>query len=1065
MRRFPAPAVALALLTIPAALTAQGAPEPASGPRLAPAPFSSMTWRTIGPTSFSGRITDIDVARRTGQPDVIFVGSGSGGVFRSNNKGTTWEPVFDRINGAMSIGDVTVAPSAPDIVWVGTGEGTNPARDWGDGIYKSTDGGTTWTNMGLKDTRHIGRIVIHPSNPDIVYVASAGHMWGPHPERGLFKTTDGGRTWAKILYVDPNTGVNDIVMDHANPQVLYASTYQRQRNNYGGILNGPGSGIHKSTDGGATWTKLTRGLPTTDKGRIGLEMFPGDSRIIYADVEVSLVASVGGGGQTLDCAPPDATRTAGPQGRDTRAGEGGVYRSIDGGETWEHLNATAESPAGYFSEIWADPKDRNRLYRAGVNFHISDDMGKTFRVARTGLHVDYHALWIDPQDPNHIIVGSDGGIAITWDRTATWLYRDNLPIVQFYEISVDNRDPYLVCGGTQDNGSWCTPSAVRDRNGISGAHAYSVGGGDGFHVHVDPRDSTYMISESQNGNLQRVSLASMQRQSIRPSMAPRPRSCFDVAAGQPAPARPHRYRWEWNTPITFSSVTPGVVYTGADVLFRSTDRGGSWTPVSRDLTAQIDRDTIFVMGKALGAVNYSPNGSRVSDPTLTSIFGSVLSISESAVDPRVLYVGTTDGQVQVTRDLGATWKNVSSRISGVPRFTYISTVLASRTVAGRVYVTFDGRGNADDKPYVFVSDNFGDTWRQITSGLPDAPITRIAEHPSSPHLIAVGHARGVHFSNDAGATWHSLNTNMPTVPVGGLVFQARDNALVVGTYGRGIWILDDVGPLQSLTARALAQDDAVLASTTRGRQMNLFSSGATYGDDELYFSNPEFAAGVSYHLRQAASGFATITIRDAQGARVRQLQGTVNAGLNRVTWDMRMDLPLAAEGGPTLAGRPAGGGGGGRGGAATAAGPLVLPGRYSVTIAIPGVARELRGNISVEADPSDGFTMTQRRTRQAAIMSLYNLQRTLGAVREAAATLPDSVVRRTRIADEVQRLLPAAAATMRSLESFNAVPTADQRRQMTWIFEDARRATNTVNALTRGRAPIALPTLPATPAP
>lgn len=1071
----------LALLLAASVVLAQSPVPQPPGPRLAPPLLAGLQWRNIGPTTFSGRITDIEVARSRGRPDQVYVGTGSGGVFKSTNGGTSWTAIYDQMNGAMSIGDIAVAPSSPNIVWVGTGEANNPARDWGDGVYKSTDAGRTWVLMGLKDSRQIGRILVHPTNPDIVFVAAAGHMWGPHSERGLFKTTDGGRTWRKVLYVDENTGANDVKMDPANPQILFATTYQRQRKNYGAILNGPGSAVYRSTDGGETWAKLTRGFPAADKGRISLEIFPGDSKVIYADVEVSITGSVGGGPQSLDCAPPGTGRGGGlgGQGGGENAGEGGVYRSVDGGDSWEHVNSTAESPAGYFSQIWADPKDRNRVYRAGVSFHVSDDMGKTFRIAPTGLHADYHALWIDPDDPNHLIIGNDGGVAVSWDRTVSWTWRNNLPIIQFYEIDVDNRDPYLVCGGTQDNGSWCTPSAVRNRNGIGVADSWSVGGGDGFHVHIDPRDSTYLIAESQNGNLSRVSLASLRRQGIKPNMAPRPISCLDVAAAAPAnpanPApRPHRYRWEWNTPVAFSAHTPGVVYTGADVLFRSTDRGGSWKPISPDLTKKIDRDTIFVMGKALGAVNYSPNGSRVNDTTVTSIFGSVISIAESPVNARVLYVGTTDGQVQVTRDLGATWTNVSAGISGVPAFTYISTVLASRFAAGRVYVTFDGRGNADDRPYVYMSEDYGGTWRAITSGLPMAPITRIAEHPTSSHLLVVGHSRGVHFSNDGGANWQSLNTNMPTVPVGGLVFQQRDNALVVGTYGRGIWILDDVGPLQALTPEGV-QRDALFISATRGRQWNLYARGATYGDDELYLPNPAFDPVISYYLRDGASRPVSITISDARGVRIRTLQGQAVRGVNRVMWDMRMDSALPTDDASAGGGRSGGGGGRG-GGTSAAAGPTVLPGTYTVAIAVPGIAQPLRGTMTVDGDPTDNFSAADQRTRQDALLTLYNLQKTLVVTRAAARTLAaqgdsikmdlarggaavvasraDSIAdRMVRVQAESDRLLTIASATLRAIEGFGSVPTADQRQLMSWVATDAMRTVAALNRVSQTDIP------------
>ncbi len=558
------------------------------------------------------------------------------------------------------------------------------------------------------------------------------------------------------------------------------------------------------------------------------------------------------------------------------AGEGGVYRSTDGGESWEHVYSKSDQPVGYFSQMRPDPVIRNRVYRLGTGFYVSDDLGQTFRALSTNLHGDYHDFWVDPSDPSHMIVANDGGLGISWDAGITWNYRNNIPLAQFYEIDADNRDPFLVCGGAQDNGMWCVRSAVRDRNGISNRDAFSVGGGDGMHFLMDPLDTNYAFFEPQSGagnqgNVQRLNVATLSRQTVKPGSA-RPLSCFEdviPAGGRIQPP----YRWGWDTPIVFSSVTPGVMYTAANVLFKSTDHGGSWKPISPDLTAKVDRDTVTIMGVRAGALNYSPNGTLVSDPTVTSLFGSIVSIGESPLNTRVLYTGSTDGQVNVSRDGGTSWLNISSRFPGLPAFTPVTTVLPSRHAAGRVYATFDGHVNNDDEhAYVYVSEDYGQHWRAIGTGLPATSVYRIAEDPHSPQVLAVGHARGVHFSNDGGTSWSSLNTNMPTVPVPSLVFTSRDHALVVGTYGRGVWILDDVGPLETLTADGVKRE-ALLVSVTRGREWNFASLGPTYGAGEFYAPNPEFDPSISYYVRDGASGAATVTISDALGNRVRALSG------------------------------------------------------------------------------------------------------------------------------------------------------------------------------------------------
>ena len=760
------------------------------GPQLNPALLAPLKWRSIGPVNTGGRIDDFAVAKVPGAPEVVYVATASGGVFKSTNAGISWAPIFDNVDAMMSIGDIAVAPSNPGIIWVGTGEANNrQSSSWGDGVYKSTNAGLTWKFMGLKETRHIGRIIIDPVNPDVVYVAAVGHLWGSNSDRGIFKSTDGGLTWQKVLYIDENTGGNDIVMDPRNSQILFASTYQRQRKAWGFNGGGPGSGIYRSTDGGANWTKLTNGLPAGDKGRIGLDIFAGDGRIVYATVEAARAgtdagaAGARGAGARGGAGGGRAGAGAGGQAdASVPRGGSGVYRTTDGGESWEQLSSNNTRPS-YYSQIRIDPKDKNRVYILGSNrgFYVSDDAGKTFHdINPSGVHSEDHALWVDPDDSNHLIVGGDGGVSISRDRGLTWDFRRNLPIGQFYEIDVDNRDPYTVCGGLQDNGLWCIPSATRNRNGIADRDAWNIGGGDGFHAEIDPKDPTIAFIESQDGNIQRVDLATLEHRTIRPGAADRP------AAGA---SRPEPYRWNWDTPIMISNFDSKVLYAGANVLFRSPDRGGSWKAISPDLTLHIDRDTLEMMGARVTAQALSRHDGQ-------SSYGSLTTLGESPLDARLLYTGSDDGQVQMTRDGGAHWENITSRFPGLPPRTYVSTVLPSRHVTGRVYATFDGHYDDDYRPFIYISEDYGQTWRSLAAGLPETSINRLREHPKNPGFLVLCHERGVHFSNDGGATWTSLATNMPTVPADDAIIHPRDNSLIIGTHGRGIWIMDDVRPLR-----------------------------------------------------------------------------------------------------------------------------------------------------------------------------------------------------------------------------------------------------------------------------
>jgi photosystem II stability/assembly factor-like uncharacterized protein len=970
--------------------------------------LGNLRWRSIGPANTGGRIDDFAVARVPGQPDAIYVATASGGVFKSTNQGTSWTPVFDRVDAMMSIGDIAVAPSNASIVWVGTGEANNrQSSSWGDGVYKSDDAGRTWTAAGLAETRHIGRIVIHPSNPDVVYVAAAGHLWGPNKERGVYKTSDGGRTWNRVLFVNDNTGATDLVMDPKDPQTLFAAMYQRQRKAWGFNGGGAGSGIYRSRDGGNTWTRLSSGLPQGDKGRIGLDIFQADSRVIFAVVEAD--------------------------GR-----ESGVYRSADGGDTWQAWSTLNPRPM-YFSQIRADPKDAARVYLLGSNrgFYISNDGGKTFADVFSTIHSEDHALWIDPDDTNHLMVGGDGGVSISWDRGQTWLFRDNLPVGQFYEISADMQDPYVVCGGLQDNGHWCVPSATRARTGISNHDGINIGSGDGFYARLDPGDPRTAIIESQDGRANRVNLSTLERQAISPVV----RRGAARAPGDPA-AQSAGDRWNWNTPIVMSSFDPRTIYIGAQKVYKSPDRGATWKAISPDLTENIDRDALQMMDAPVPERALSRHDGVAAFSTLTTI-------GESPLDARLLYAGSDDGRLSVTRDGGQTWTAVNERIAGLPRGTYVSSVLPSRHAAGRVYATFDGHYNDDYRAYAYVSDDYGQTWRSITTGLPATSMHKVREHPRNARLLFAAHERGIHFSIDGGASWSPLNLNMPTVPVDDILIHPRDNDLVAGTHGRSIWILDNISSLEALTPDAL-KSDAFLVPPARARLLSIYNPQAWYGAGQYFAPNPDFNAAIEYYLHAATKEDVIVTVADAHGAALRTFKGTSRAGMNRAAWDLRMEPPTA-EGQRES---PSGGGPGG-----PPLGPLVLPGIYTVTVTAGG--RLLKGELHVEGDPRVVFPDADRRIRQTALLNLYALQKSLSAARVAGATAAgqldtpggrglyssraDAASRLTRVQADLVAQFNAVTSLSRAIEGYSGLPTADQRKQIDWAFEDAGRAIEAMN--------------------
>ncbi|HEY1339950.1 MAG TPA: hypothetical protein VGF59_20700 [Bryobacteraceae bacterium] len=986
-----------------------------------PPVLTSLEWRSIGPAATGGRIADLAVARVAGKPDEVYVATATGGVFKSSNAGVSFAPIFDHAGGTMSIGAVAVAPSNASVVWVGTGESDNrQSSSWGDGVYKSVDGGANWQKMGLAETRHIGRIVIHPADPDTVYIAAMGHLWGSNPERGVYKTTDGGQTWNRVLYKDEHTGAVDLAMDPRHPEVVFAAMYQRQRKGWGFNGGGPGSGIFRTTDGGATWTELRNGLPRGDKGRIGLAISPSDSRIVYAIVE----------------ADPPASGRGGRGGAPPQSGVGGVFRSLDGGDTWERMSGTNPRPS-YYSRIYVDPANPSHVYIMGSNrgLFISDDAGRTFRDVFSNVHGEDHAFWIDPADSNHLIAGGDGGVSISYDRGLTWLFRLNLPIGQFYNISANNAEPFLVCGGLQDNGSWCTPSATNVSYGISFKDAFNVGGGDGMHAVFDGDDHTLLVS-SQNGFAGRLDLRNMERQTIAPVL-PAER----LRPGQPA------WRWYWTAPLIVSRFNPAVIYTAANVVFRSEDRGVSWKPISPDLTAHIDRDRLEMMGSPVPAQALSRHDGQTN-------FSALTAIAESPLDRNVLYTGADDGTIHITRDGGRHWTDLTARVRGLPPMTNISGITPSKYAAGRVYLTADGHFNDDYHPYVFVSEDYGQNWRAIAAGLPETSAHRLREHPVNPDVLVAGLEEGAYASFDRGAHWNSLNTNLPPVPVYDLVFQERSRALALGAHGRGIWILDDE-PLGQLTSEVLNGSGALLP-VLPAHPEPLYNGQFWFGAGEYFAPNPPYGAVLNYYLPKAAAN-VTIAIADAAGKPLRTMRGPGEPGLNRACWDLRLDPPAPHNGAlPPASCHPGG------------SGPTVAPGVYVASIAAPGLP-PLTGKVTVEPDPHFQISSADRSRRQAAIMSAYSLQQDLVPARDALqalgvqisairqfvppATADQLVAALAQPQNELNRALNAAAAVQNAMDAYSGVPTEAQIRQLDWAWEDAAAAVSALNRFIHDRMP------------
>ena len=906
----------LSALFLPALAAQTAEPEKENPDDKKPALFSSETFaglklREIGPAVASGRVGDLAVVPE--KPNVWYVAVASGGVWKTVNAGAVWTPLFDG-EGSYSIGCVTLDPNNSNVVWVGTGE-NNSQRSvgFGDGVYKSLDGGANWVNTGLKTSEHIGKIVVDPRNSNTVYVAAQGPLWSSGGERGVFKTTDGGKTWQASLTISENTGASDLWMDPRDSSVLYATSYQRRRHTWGMIHGGPEGAIWKTTDAGATWRKLDKGIPKVDLGRIGLAVSPVNPDILIALVEA------------------------------TDAKERGTYRSTNRGETWTRVGDYSPNGPQYYQELVPDPKNVDRLYSLDTFNHVTEDGGKTWKkLGEKFKHVDNHALWIDPANTDHLINGNDGGIYESWDRGANWAYMSNLPITQFYRVAVDESKPfYFVYGGTQDNTTLGGPSRTTSEHGIVNSDWFVTTGGDGFYAAIDPTDPNIVYSESQHGVLIRFDRKTGEQVDIQPQVAP----------GE-APDR-----WNWDSPLKISPHAHKRLYFASQRLYRSDDRGDKWTAISPDLTRQIDRSTLKMMGRIWSVDSVARN-------TSTSFYGSIVALAESPKVENLLYVGTDDGLVTISEDAGKNWRKVES-FDGVPANTYVSDLEPSQHNADTVYATFDNHKAGDFKPYMMKSSDRGRTWISVAGDLPErGSVYSLVEDPEKAGLLYCGTEFGIFFSPDDGKRWVQLKGGIPTIAVRDLVIQKREGDLVAATFGRGFFILDDLTPIRRATEELLGREAALMPvkkawmfipSQPLGLREKAFM-GASY----YTAPNPTFGAIFSYYLkdelktaqktRQAAekkisakggdvpvpmweallkedreeAPSVILTVTDSSGNVVRRLTGPVKAGFQRVAWDLRYPASKPVqlkveEDEESIFSSPT-------------RGPLVLPGTYTVTL-------------------------------------------------------------------------------------------------------------------------------------
>jgi photosystem II stability/assembly factor-like uncharacterized protein len=979
--------------------------QPAGQDTLSSSTFSGLRLRSLGPAVTSGRIAALAV--HPTDRATWYVAVASGGVWKTTNAGTTWSPLFDG-EGSYSIGAITLDPQNPDTVWVGTGENNSQrSAGYGDGVYRSDDGGKSWKNTGLFKSEHIGKIVVDPRNSDVVFVAAQGPLWAPGGDRGLYKTTDGGKFWKRILDISENTGVTDLVLDPRNPDVLIAAAYQRRRHVWTLINGGPESALYKSTDGGAHWKKLSSGLPRTDLGRIGLAAAPSDPDRVYAIIE------------SID-------------------GNGGIFRSSDRGETWEKRNGF-DQQAQYYAHLVVDPKDKDRIYVMNVLIQVSNDGGRTLRtLGERWKHVDNHCIWIDPKNTNYYLVGCDGGLYESFDRARSWKFVSNLPVTQFYDITVDDNGPfYHVYGGTQDNFTLGGPAKTTSVHGITNSDWFVVQGGDGFHCRVDPKDPNIVYAESQYAGLVRFDRRTGQKIDIQP---------------QPGKGEPP-LRWNWDSPLLICPHDHTRLYFAANRVFRSDDRGNSWKPISGDLTRQLDRDKLAVMGKVWGP-------DTVAKHLSTSYYGNIVALAKSPRQEGLLYAGTDDGLLQVTEDGGKSWRKID-KFPGVPERTYVSRVLASQHDAQTLYAAFDNHKMGDFAPYLLRSSDAGRTWKDVKGDLPErGSVLALAEDHKDPNLLFAGTEFGLFFSADGGKKWLRLRAGLPTIAVRDLAIQKQENDLVVGTFGRGIYVLDDYTPLRGIKAETLKNAcslfpvrEALQYIPTRqyGGGGKAFLGAAFFTAD-----NPPFGATFTYHLKESIktkkqkrrdveraarrkgltlpyptpaqlraeveeeAPVLLLSIHGEDGKVLRTITGPATEGIHRVNWDLRLPSPtlprprrVGDEEDEELFTAPS-------------SGPLALPGTYTVSLArrVEGVTTSFGVSQSFKIvawgpDAKNGDSVAERK-------ALLEFEQKVGRLDKAVSAALGVASETASRLEQIKRALDHAASaeekwrqTARSLEKQN----------------------------------------------
>ena len=971
------------LSSVPPAIATSASAQTRSDSSLAADALGGLRWRSIGPAIMGGRT--VDIAGIPGDPSTVYMATASGGLFKTNNNGTTWRSVFES-GGTLSLGAVAVAPSDPNVVYIGTGE-NNPrnSASIGNGVYRSDDAGETWRHLGLENTEKTGRIRVHPTDPDTVYVAALGHEWGANEERGVYRSRDGGASWDRVLFVNADTGAADLAMDPGNPRILYAGMYDFRRQPWSFRSGGPGSGLYRSSDGGDSWTRLTddalgNGLPTGVLGRIGVAVAPSDASVVYAIIE---------------------------------AERGVMWRSDDRGRSWRMVteDKTVHSRPFYFSDIRVDPQNENRVYLLEGRLQVTEDAGATWRPTAQTVHGDHQSLWIDPQDPRRLINGNDGGWAFSYDRGATWEFVNSIPIGQFYQISADMRDPYDVCGGLQDNHVWCGPSNSLTTLGILNGHWERIHpGGDGYYVQADPDNPDLVYTNSHYGNIVTFDRSNGHTRAIHPY----PVNLRGAAAGE------HPFRFNWNSPIQMSPHDSQTIYFGSNVLFGTRDGGQSWAELSPDLSTN-DPEKIQTSG-----------GPITPDNTSAEYHSTIITIAESPLTPGVIWTGIDDGNVQITRDGGSSWTNVAGNITGLPQAAWISRVEASHHQPGTAYISVDQHRLDDRTPYVFKTADYGRTWTSIAGDLPPKHYVHVVrEDPRNPELLYVGTELGIFASFSGGGEWTSLRRNLPPVAVRDMLIHPRDNDLIIGTHGRSAWILDDLTPLQDLTD-AMAADAWLFEPplATRWVIWNKDHSGYPgqrwLGDQTFYGEDPPYGASISYYLsaEQAArlavpepassASPATggdgesysagipkaeikIAIRDLDGNTVRTFSGPAEPGINRAVWDLRHDPLPAPEGTAAI-------------GFGEAGAPLALAGTYSVGLELDGTGRrsasfEVRIDPRVEVSDADLLELHNAVTRltQMEGRAMDALQ-TIELLSERLATVGERLTDNNNLATEAAAL-------------------------------------------------------------